>query len=484
MKILFVLGGSAFFRFVDGIVRELAGGGHQVDVLSRSGVSPAMTRCAADVPAVSVAAFGEEPYVLKRWISLARHLRTYRHWLEPEHRWSEFLRRRWATTEFGFPSSLRGAVRLLGLKRFDALLQRLPAKALLEGCERRCPPNPRIVRWLRQSAPDLVVATPVIYPSPRRFTTEVEFLKAAQRLGLPTAVLVASWDNLSMKGMFYVEPDLTLVWNEIQVREAVEFHGLAREQVVATGAPLFDPWFDGRFAETREEFLNRSGLRARERYALYVESSLASGNEWGVVHQLATALDRRGSPPELRVVVRRHPGRRDPWQPLEHPRLVLYPARAVLPDTEQTRRDYYSSIAHASAIVGINTTVFLEAAILDRPCISILTEEKAHFQSGLLHFHYLLDAGFLELASTPEAAAEHLSEICAGGDRNRGPRRRFVESFLRPAGRQLSAARIAAETLLRMPARRLESQKSSAPARLASGLRSGAPRAASRGVEA
>ena len=51
-------------------------------------------------------------------------------------------------------------------------------------------------------------------------------VKAARALGLPTLMLVWSWDNLSSKAVLHEHPDRLLVWNETQAREAEELHGV------------------------------------------------------------------------------------------------------------------------------------------------------------------------------------------------------------------------------------------------------------------
>ena len=99
-------------------------------------------------------------------------------------------------------------------------------------------------------------------------------------------------------------------------------------------------------------------------------------------------------------------------------------------------------------MVGINTTVFVEAAILDRPCVALIEEGKEYFQHGLVHFHYLLEAGFLELATGPEQGAERLLAIVDGGDDKQGARRDFVRSFVRPIDDGRSSARVTADALI------------------------------------
>ncbi len=450
MRVVVVLRSPIFFRFVDRAVSCLAARGHQVVVLSKGGSSEAIERCAAHDARVRVEVYQDEPYWLARVVSGARHLRAFRHWLEPERRWPEFLRRRWATTAFGFPRGLRAVVRVLGLPAFERLLRLLPAGTLLRWFETVAPPHPRVVARLRNLRPDLLVATPLLYPAPSELVTEVEFLKAARRLGVPAAVVVASWDNLSMKGHFPLLPDRVLVWNDQQAAEATALHGLPGERVVAAGAGVFDKWFSDESALPRADFLRGAGLAPGSDYFLYVESSDAAGDERALVERLAAALDAAGARPEQRLVVRRHPSRSDRWPVLEHPRLHVYPERSVVPMVEESNRVFYNTLRHARAVIGLNTTVFLEAAILDRPCVLLRPADKLYFQDGLLHFRYLLDGGFLAPAASEDEAAARLLELGAGADPLAAARRRFVGSFLRPAGRDRPAAEVMADALIEL----------------------------------
>ena len=53
---------------------------------------------------------------------------------------------------------------------------------------------------------------------------QVDYVKAAQRLGIRSALPVLSWDNLTNKGLIRVQPDRVYVWNEAQKAEAVAMH--------------------------------------------------------------------------------------------------------------------------------------------------------------------------------------------------------------------------------------------------------------------
>jgi hypothetical protein len=90
--------------------------------------------------------------------------------------------------------------------------------AWLRRKERSEKPDHRIRQQLQEIRPDLLLATPVVYPI-LRTAPEIDYIKAARHDRIPTAALVASWDNLATKSIFHVEPDRVLAWNDIQRSE-------------------------------------------------------------------------------------------------------------------------------------------------------------------------------------------------------------------------------------------------------------------------
>src|SRR5207244_4491874 len=55
----------------------------------------------------------------------------------------------------------------------------------------------------------------------------------------------------SSKAVVNEHPDRLLVWNEVQAREAVGLHGIARERISVLGAANFDRFFGEVEAERR-----------------------------------------------------------------------------------------------------------------------------------------------------------------------------------------------------------------------------------------
>jgi hypothetical protein len=317
--------------------------------------------------------------------------------------------------------------------------------------EQAIPTSPEIDRFVRTLAPDVVMVTPVV----KYGSDEIEYLKSARALGIPAASCVASWDNLTNKGLLKFDPERVFVWNEAQRREAIELHGISPEHAVATGGQLFDKWFEQRPSRPREEFMVEVGLDPAQPYALYLCSSpfvvRTPSAEVDFVLRLLEAL--RASEDErlrgLGLMVRPYP-RGSQWKKVDlgaHGNAARWPPKHAHGVTPAALADFYDSIAHSAAVVGINTTAMIEAAIVGKSVLTILEPEFA--QEDTLHFQHLLEenGGFLHAASSLEEHLVQLRQVLDEDEADAQRRRRFVESFVRPHGLDRPATPIFADAV-------------------------------------
>jgi hypothetical protein len=262
---------------------------------------------------------------------------------------------------------------------------------------------------------------------------QTEVVKAAAALGVPTGIAVYSWDNLTNKGTLHTQPDRLFVWNDLQVREAVELHGVDPERVVATGAPRFDAVFAREASAPATELLAELGLDPARRTVLYLGSSafVAPREPEFVDEWLGAVRDRL---PEVNVIVRPHPGT------LGKPAWIGWTPGvervAVAGTVRRTRdQDLLDQLSVSDAVVGLNTSAEIEAAILDRPVLTVKAAAHAPGQEGQLHFRYLLEeeGGFVR---TTAGLAEHAAQLVDALERDplAAARRRFLETFVRPRG--------------------------------------------------
>jgi hypothetical protein len=318
---------------------------------------------------------------------------------------------------------------------------RRAACALLRRLEAAAPRRPEFDALLRTQKPDVVLFTPLIALQ----SEEQEVLTAAVEQGLRTVFCVMSWDNLSSKAVIRTMPDLVTVWNDTQRDEAQRLHHVPGDRIAVTGAQTFDHWFDRQPSRSRVQFLNRVGLPSDRPFLLWVCSSLfrTSPMEARFVRRWIEAI-RASAHPVLRTVpilVRPHPTRLREWSRVRIDDLAPTSLWGANPVDPESRNDYFDSLFYSAAVVGLNTSAFLEAAIVGRPVYTVLLPEFRESQEDTLHFPYLLKVagGLLHAADDMDthmaALAAALDQPTAASERSR----RFVEAFIRPRGLDTTA---------------------------------------------
>ena len=429
-------------RFVEPVMAAVAEAGHEVVVAMVTGPPDAFS----DVPSARVHALARNPAEAPA-VQGAEVARTFASYLALRTRWEPLMRSRWL--EY-FPANLGRVIRLVDRLRLARSLDNELSRRIVAALARSFP-TPRPLRdELAEVAPDVVVLTPMIYPG----TRELDLVANARARAIPTVGLVLSWDNLTSKATFLRRPDLLLVWNEKQRMEAIEWHGFPPARVEALGAPVFDHLFARRAVPARPDTLQSIGFDRDAEYVLYGVSSrlgLDIGGEVDIVRRLGAALrdhERTGS--KLTLVVRPHPRNSAAFDQDLGSNVVVM-AAPDFPSTDATRRQLHGLLAHADAVVGLNTSLFIEAAIAGTPVVAMSLRGEVsptRMPSNLTHFEHLRHAGFVHIVTGPRDAAAEVEKIRSAGDSREAERRSFVESFVRPRGLSRSAATLVAERIL------------------------------------
>jgi hypothetical protein len=302
------------------------------------------------------------------------------------------------------------------------------------------PIDTRVRGAISASAPDVVLLTPLIDLD----SDQVDYVKSSRDLRIPIGHCVASWDNLTNKGLIKAIPDRVFVWNEAQKAEAVELHSVPTDRVVVTGAQLFDQWFNWAPSRDHRSFCAEIGLNPDRPILLYTASSVfICRNEVDFVTRWLKALRdcSDGNLRDVQVIIRPHPKATktlSQWDSEELKALggvVVFPRGGHMPLGTQARNDYYDSLYHSAAVVGINTSAMLEAAVVGRRSFTVLLDDIREGQEGMIHFQHLTNDGFLGVAETLDDHICQLSaELACRGSHASDLTKRFVGSFLRPYG--------------------------------------------------
>ena len=435
MKILFVMRHSGYVRNFESTLRMLCERGHTVDLAFQiAGThwlldpSDMTTQLADTYPRFTRSTI---PVRDDSWGYAARELRLgldYLRYLGPAYVNAPKLR---ARAEREVPDYLLEPTRRgPGKTKAGRELLGGTLRTLL----RAIPTDVRIDAFLEVHRPDVVALTPLIEPG----APQAEYVRSARALGIPTALCVASWDNLTNKGLIHGPVDLVTVWNAMMKEEAITLHGVPEEKVVVTGAQPFDHWFGWQPTVAREAFCRQVCLPADRPYILYVCSSrFIAPEEVPFVRSWLQHLRQSGLC--AGVLVRPHPQNAEQWRHAdlsEYGPAVVWPPAGATPSDGESRAEYFNSIVHSAAVIGINTTAEIESAIVGRSVLTILAPEFQATQEGTLHFEHLRSAngGLVRIARTLNEHVEQLNETLRNPQADDVRRVRFVEAFVRPYG--------------------------------------------------
>jgi len=270
MKILFVLKQRNYLTTFSGAVAALASRGHAVrlawpdeDVSLPEGLSS---------PCISVDLW--EPKRGDEWapvVGTVRRAADYLRYLEPEYAAAVKLRAR--SFEKLLHSLSKGdRVPDAGWSEIGRALtpeERDRLMTVTRLMEQAIPSDAKHEAFIESNRPDAVLVSPLIDLG----SAQTDVIKSAKALGIPTGMVLYSWDNLSTKGGLHIHPDRMFVWNELQRTEAETLHDYPIERAIATGAPRFDDFFNLRPATDRQAFFAPLGLDPNRRCLIYLASS-------------------------------------------------------------------------------------------------------------------------------------------------------------------------------------------------------------------
>jgi len=326
----------------------------------------------------------------------------------------------------------------------NLFLKRSYGLKFLRAFERLVSPDKSVTDCIRRIKPDLLIASPFIFSR----SEETEYVKCAKAIGIRTTAAIFSWDNLTSKGIFQVIPDSVLVWNNAQIEELSRIHKVCADCAVATGAPSLDFWFEQKPSMTAPDFLVAHGLPPDKPYILYLCSSQTiARNEHEFVAELIDLLQKEIGNRCPSIMIRPHPLNLRIWDDFKRDGVIIVPRdnRDIF-YSKSARNLFFESFHYCSCVMGLNTTAMIEAAICDKPCMSVVDSRFSSTQENSGHFHHLSDAGILYTAHNISETPSLLKEVL-DGDSKANCRRDFVAGFVRPCGIDQPAGRVTAEVL-------------------------------------
>jgi len=295
--------------------------------------------------------------------------------------------------------------------------------------------KPSVLQDIEGFKPDVVVVS----PGNHRDSAEIQYVGVAKDLSVPTVIMALSWDNLTTKGQFLHKPDKLFVWNETHKQDAVDIHGFDSSNIYVTGAPFFDKWFGSKvLLETKYQFCKRIGVDYFEPAFMYMGSSanIAIDESW-LIEELRHHTD---------IILRPHPAnyRRYLW--MNKKGVTVYPRQGRLIENDEDISDFHLSFEYASCVFGINTSAMIDAIVLDKPCVTLISGRYTETQSDKDHFKLILPAMYV--CNSLGELVDRILNLSHGNDSMSEQRKKWVKDFIRPYGLEVSAGEVAAKFIV------------------------------------
>lgn len=389
------------------------------------------------------------PYNTSLPIEQSRILRDIIHYSNPAFRRAYDLRTRFTSFQKKGVISEKRQARLQKIFDFMPSYIKNKIELKLSKNEENTPPTIETIEIMEKINPDYVIVTPLVNIASR----EIDLVKAAKLKKIPTLLATASWDNLTNKRKILTQPDNVAVWNQAMADEARTLHGVPSHKIWITGAAPFDGWFNQQPSRDKETFCSLLQFDIEKPIIVYLCSSysIAGESENDIIRQWSNALISSSDEKLMHanVLIRPHPMALKCWHELmlqENHSIgkiwgtKIWPLNVKHPTTKQSRADFFDTLYYADAIVGLNTSAMIEAAILGKPVLTFLGHDATLSQTGNIHFNHLKNGGFMFQANNLQEHIQQLIEVLNSPESFAENCEKFVAQFVRPFGKEISAS--------------------------------------------
>ena len=272
---------------------------------------------------------------------------------------------------------------------------------------------------------------------------DARLLKAARKRGIPSIGMPKCWDNLTLKTFLPVFPDKLLVQTELMKKDA-ERLDYPSDSISVVGFPKFDVYADRALLLSRDVFMEKFDFDPKRPLILYAGAGdqLAPHDE-EILADLLDAIEKGIIPGSPQVLVRPHPKYvyraetipNRPFWALDRPGSSVGSSS----DFEFSKDDVIhlmNSLYHADILIHTASTLGVEAAIFDRPMITLAYDGHAKLPDALsVNRYYSYDHLRRVLATSGMSVVHSFDELLQA----------IVQALKDPSGQREGRARIVRE---------------------------------------
>jgi len=238
------------------------------------------------------------------------------------------------------------------------------------------------------------------------------------------------WDNLFNKTHFFSEPDLLLVWSEIQKKQAISLHNIKNEKVKIVGSILFEEKADISKLFNRDDFYKKYNLDKNKKIIMLgTANNYIYNSNYELIKLICEAILKNKIDVDSQLIIRLHPQSRyknistiysdnqfDNYKDLVNifP-FISFDIPQVMSDklkfdcTKDDLENLKNIVFHSDLVINVASTISLDAALYNKPIINVAFDipRKTYFEScercyEYDHYNLLLQYRGTDIVHTEE----------------------------------------------------------------------------------
>ena len=216
-------------------------------------------------------------------------------------------------------------------------------------------------------------------------------MREAHRFGAKVISIILSWDNPSAKGLRGGPVDHVIAWTDVMKQELQDYHDLPADRISVCGPPHFDYYYREP-AFSREQLFAKLGLDP-SRTLLTFGTKSPTNYPWNeeIAEMIARAIDENRLERPCQLLLRLHPiyyrqnkaaykfapfleraralQQKYRWVRIDEPQIISTQLALDMPTDEMDK--LVGILRYSAALINIYSTLNLEAAIVDTPCVNV-----------------------------------------------------------------------------------------------------------------
>ncbi len=282
--------------------------------------------------------------------------------------------------------------------------------------------------------PDLVFSTDIFH------NDDVHFLAEARYRKIKTIGMVRSWDNITNKGLFRVNPDKLIVHNDYIKKEVQRYQVFSNKNIFVSGIPQFDYYLKEYKPVDRVDYFKGIGLDPNNKTILFApHGERFHHTDWEILQFFKESLLQ-----DIQVIVRFPPNdvvNLNTFVP-DSRFFIRQTGKGFLDrgpkdnevefsDTKSLADDLYFS----DVVINYGSTISIDAAVFNKPVILVAFDGKEklpYIKSVRRFFDYdhvkaLVNYGFVEVVDSKKELLSGIIFYLENRKINENGRKKLIE---------------------------------------------------------